>query len=182
MRQRKTNRVSAAWRYLGASAFAAFAIVAPGAYAADQAPQSVVYFRYARSSDCNVYMNYSFHAPHFSLMASQPEALSPRERAFLSDFNAAFERLAHERLAVCDLPAGAWFMPHSEQERRYAVCTAAETRLGIAEAGWPQSRLPAISNCVSPKLASPGTVSILPRLREPPMSLASWLAIANAGR
>ena len=143
---------------------------------------SFIYFRYPNQNACNVYMNYSFHRPHFSLMARRPSDLSTKEQTFISTFNAEFDRFAHDRLAACDLPTGALFMSRAEQERRYAACSGAESQLGIAEQEWSQSRLPAPSNCISPKLSSPGVVALLANVGERQMLLGDWLAASNGRR
>ena len=143
----------------------------------------MVYFRSGSAPQCNVYMNYSFWEPHFSLKAKDAGQLTAGQREFISGFNAEFDRRVAPRLAQpCAVPRD-WMLLSDERKRQlYEVCRAAETSLGIAEDGWGRSRLPAPSNCISPRLDSAGAVTLTAARQTASMAIAAWMQSSLTGR
>lgn len=144
----------------------------------------MLYFRAHGVAECNVYMNYSFWEPHFSLMARHPERLSADERSFLHDFNDAFEsRVAPSLVSPCKTPVGSVFLSAARKRELYDICVAAETRRGVAEASWGNSPVAAPSNCMSSRLSHAGVQSLIAaRLPTPSMSLDAWMRLPSDSR
>jgi len=137
----------------------------------------MLYFRATRVEDCNVYMNYSFHDPNFSLKVRDAGRLSPAEASFVKTFNLEVRTLiARSGLEPCRAPLTGTLGLSPEHARKiYDACLALDRRLGIAEDGWGSGRLPAPSNCLSPKLSATGVVKLLTaKLPTPTLTIEDW--------
>jgi hypothetical protein len=165
---------------LTAVVFGAAASTSPAAAPADV---QMTYFRAGAARDCNVYMNYSFYRPNFSLKARNPALLTPAQASFLAAFNANIQDVVDGAGASCRAPAsGAKGLEAGTARKIYSACLALDARLGISEDGWGHGRMPAPSNCISPKLSAPGTFKLIDGdLPAPPMSLRAWMAKAADG-
>lgn len=139
------------------------------------------YFRYNRARACNVYMNYSFWQPNFSLMARNPNALSAEDRAFIEEFNRSFQAMAvRGGMGNCEPPPGGMSNPRAREI--YNRCMATQDRFGIAEQGWVNGRMPAPSNCISPKRDLAGTIRLVNgSLPTQTMSVSEWIRRSETG-
>jgi hypothetical protein len=139
------------------------------------------YFRYRDAQSCNVYMNYSFWQPNFSLMARNAHALTETERSFIREFNAGVLAMVRRGGAGdCQPPPGGARNPAARD--LYRRCMATLDRFGIVEQGWVGGRLPAPSNCISPKTASAGTVFMIRgSLPTSQMTVGEWIRRSETG-
>ncbi|HVQ08038.1 MAG TPA: hypothetical protein VMS43_06345 [Allosphingosinicella sp.] len=146
--------------------------------------EQMVYFRAPSEAQCNVYMNYSFYEPHFTLVVRNSAALTPVQRRFVGLFSDAFQRQVGRALVnMCRVPPFASLLPRARARQLLNRCIQAVAALGIAERGWTAGRLPAPSNCISPELVSAGTVHLFPaQLPSTPMSIDRWMSRARGGR
>jgi len=174
------------WRLIAGAMLAGWAAISPimvFAAADEGADQAMIYFRAKNANACNVYMNYSFYRPNFSLKAVNASALSNEQQRFITHFNAAFQALATRVGQSCQAPSnGAGGLNPQTAAALYKRCIALDDRLGISEGGWDVSRMPAPSNCISPKLAAPGVVTLIrASMPTPDMTLGSWITRAEQG-